>query len=121
VSNYGTIGAVGTSGFGVLLPLGGAVKNGSSGAPAALIGATGKAIGVYIGGYNGTRNPGATATVVNYGTIAAGSDAVGFVSGGIVANSGLITGGANGVELAGGAASVILNFGHITGAARGFD
>jgi hypothetical protein len=98
IVNTGTITNASNSN-GVNLINGGLIVNGATDAAAALIYATHAAI--YIGGSQGVETPGATGTVVNYGTLAnsatAGS-AVLISAGGSVINHNVIAGARTGVS-----------------------
>jgi hypothetical protein len=83
---------------GINLGSGGTLINGSPSATSATISAP--HTGVYIGGRGGTPIAGAVGLITNYGTIASTGthNGVSIVSGGSIANRGLISAGANGVS-----------------------
>jgi hypothetical protein len=121
VVNFGKIKAVGNSSYGVFLPNGGAVTNGSTADTSALIAAYGAlVIGIALKG---------DGTVRNFGTISGGTGATSGSygiysnSGGTIANgasgstAALITGSEDAIHLfdAAGVTTTVINYGKISG------
>lgn len=105
LSNFGTIEASAAAGDGIDLTAGGLVINGQSGSSGGFV--SGNANGVLLG---------ATATVVNYGTITGRYDGIDLSAGGTITNNGTINGGVGAYSRGG----TIVNSGTIGGTIGAF-